>query len=90
MKNARYELNDTEMENVVGGRNAANEKGAGFKCPDCDGWINITIYEIIKGAAIVCPHCGLVLTIDKTKSNSAIDALRKVQKAQEKLNSKAG
>lgn len=90
MKNTRYELNDTAMENVVGGQDASNEKGSGLNCPSCHGWIKITIYEIIKGDAIACPHCGLILPIERTNSNKAIDALRKVQEAQEKLNNKAG
>lgn len=87
MKDKRL-LNEKDLEIVVGGQDTASENGSGFKCPDCGGKINITIYEIIKGDDVVCPHCGLVLPIDKTKSNNAIDALRKVREAQENVNNK--
>ena len=90
MKNTRYELNDMEMENVIGGQNVDDEESSGFKCPGCGSRIKITIYDIIKGDAIVCKGCGLIIPIEKTNSHNAIDALRKVKEAQEKLNNKAG
>ena len=89
MKNTRYELNDMAMENAVGGQNTDDENGSGFICPECGDKIKITIYDIINGDAVVCEHCGLTLAIDRIKSNSAINALRKVQKAQESVNNKA-
>ena len=89
MKNTRYELNDMAMENAVGGQNVDDENSSGFICPECGDKIKITIYDIINGDAVVCEHCGLTLPIDRIKSNSAINALRKVQKAQESVNNKA-
>ena len=41
------------------------------------------------GSMIVCPSCGLVLNIDPVKSRKAIDALKKVQEAQENLDRKS-
>ena len=89
MKNTRYELNDMAMENAVGGQNTDDENSSGFICPECGDKIKITIYDIINGDAVVCEHCGLTLPIDRIKSNSAINALRKVKKAQESVNNKA-
>ena len=88
MKNTKYELNDMAMENIVGGQNADDENGSGFKCPGCGVRIKITIYDIIKGDAIVCKECGLIIPIEKTNSHNAIDALRKVKEAQENVNNK--
>ena len=85
MKNNIFELNDKTMEKVIGGQNTDDEKGPGFKCPNCGEWITVTIYDILSSDSITCTNCTNVLPIDKSKSNSAIDALRKVKKAQEKL-----
>ena len=40
-------------------------------------------------AGLKCPQCGLVLNIDPIKSRTAIDALKKVQAAQENLENKS-
>lgn len=60
----------------------------GMKCPQCGEFIPTTIQHIITSSALVCPHCHLRLNIDRTKSGKAIDALRKVQEAQENLERK--
>jgi DNA-directed RNA polymerase subunit RPC12/RpoP len=38
--------------------------------------------QIITDSAIICPHCGLRLTINRQQSTTAIEALKKVQQAQ--------
>lgn len=60
----------------------------GMKCPQCGEFIPTTIQHIITSSALVCPHCHLRLNIDRTKSGKAIDALRKVQEAQDNLERK--
>lgn len=62
---------------------------AGLKCPQCSTFIETTMYHIITARSLVCPHCGLVLNIDPVKSRKAIDALKKVQEAQENLERKS-
>lgn len=88
MKNNGFELNDKTMAEVVGGQNTDGEKGSGFRCPNCGKWITVTIYDILSSDSVTCTSCSYVLPIDKSKSNSAIDALRKVKEAQEKLKNK--
>ncbi|MFV0362187.1 MAG: hypothetical protein ACK5LL_03735 [Suipraeoptans sp.] len=63
-----------------------NQKGqqpSGFECPVCKGFIPISVTELIKEKAIACPCCNLQLTINQAASQRAIDALNKVQSAQE-------
>lgn len=40
---------------------------------------------ILHNDSVTCPSCKLVIPIDRIRSHSAIDALRKVKKAQEAL-----
>lgn len=62
---------------------------AGLKCPQCGTFIETNIYQIIMARSLVCTHCGLVLNIDPVKSKKAIDALKKVQAAQDNLERKS-
>lgn len=62
---------------------------AGMKCPQCGTFIETNMYQIIAAHSLVCPQCGLVLNIDPIKSKVAIDALKKVQAAQENLENKS-
>lgn len=57
----------------------------GMKCPKCGDFIPTTIMQIITASALVCPHCHLRLNIDRLKSGKAIEALKKVQAAQDNL-----
>lgn len=63
-----------------------NKKGqqpSGFECPVCKGFIPVSVIELLKEKAIICPHCDLRLAINQTASQKAIDALNKVQSAQQ-------
>ncbi len=60
-----------------------------MKCPQCGKFIPTTIMHIITASALVCPHCQLRLNIDRMKSGKAIDALKKVQAAQDNLERKS-
>lgn len=53
-------LTDEELRAVSGGN-----RTPGKECPRCKEFIATTIQQIISSASIVCPHCGLRLTIDK-------------------------
>ncbi len=88
MKNNGFELNDKTMAEVVGGQNTDDERGPGFKCPYCGEWITVTIYDILSSEFITCTYCSNVLPVEKSKSGKAIEALRKVKEAQEKLKNK--
>lgn len=62
---------------------------AGLKCPQCDTFIETSIFQLLTTNALVCPKCHLRLNIDRMKSKGAFDALRKVQLAQENLDRKS-
>ena len=92
-------MNDKEFENytltledldfIDGGAITSTEgETPGMKCPQCGGFIPTTIMQIITTQAIVCPHCHLRLNIDRMKSSKAIEALKKVQAAQDKASRK--
>jgi len=58
---------------------------SGMKCPNCDGFIPISMYQILAGSSVFCPRCGLRLDINTKDSARAIEALRKVEKAQRRV-----
>lgn len=41
--------------------------------------------QIITGTPLFCPKCHLKLSIDMTKSREAIDALKKVKEAKDRV-----
>ncbi len=61
----------------------------GMNCPQCGRFIPISITELISASFIDCPHCQLRLTIDKSQSQRAIQALEKVDIAQRNLEDKS-
>lgn len=65
------------------------EQKTGLNCPQCGGFIETSIFQLLTSHALQCPHCRLRLTIDRSKSKQAFDALRKVQLAQENLEKKS-
>lgn len=60
----------------------AREQKSGMKCPQCGKFIETSIFELLTSNALECPSCHLHLSIDRMKSKSAFDALRKVQNTQ--------
>ena len=48
-----------------------SQRPSGMPCPQCGGFIPVSMQQIITDSSILCPHCGL-----------AIDALKKFQQAQ--------
>lgn len=67
----------------------ADERKTGLNCPQCGGFIETTIFQLLTSHAIQCPHCHLRLTIDRGKSKQALDALQKVQIAKDNLERKS-
>lgn len=64
------------------------QKPSGMNCPICGGFIPISIQQILDAGQVVCPHCSLVLNINKSQSRAAIDALKKVNDAAGEVRSK--
>ena len=61
------------------------QRPSGFECPVCKGFIPVSMTDLIQKNAIICPICSLHLNINQHASQKAIDALEKVQQAQEKV-----
>ncbi len=68
---------------------SAMDRKAGMNCPQCGTFIETTIFQLLTTNALVCPSCCLRLNIDRVKSRQAFDALRKVQAAQDNLESRS-
>lgn len=60
---------------------AAKQQPSGMSCPICKCFIPISVFQLLYDGAIVCPHCGLTLTINRSVSQSAMNALKKVENA---------
>ena len=58
------------------------QRPSGMPCPQCGGFIPVSMQQIITDPSILCPHCGLRLNINQQESRPAIDALKKFQQAQ--------
>ena len=66
------------------------QRPSGMPCPQCGGFIPVSMQQIIADSSILCPHdssilcphCGLRLNINQQESRPAIDALKKFQQAQ--------
>ncbi len=58
---------------------------SGMNCPDCEGFIPVSIHQLLFEGGISCPHCGLKMTINRQQSKAAIDALSKVNDAMLKV-----
>ncbi len=61
------------------------QRVSGMDCPVCRMFIPISIPQLLYDGGILCPHCGLMMTINKLQSRQALDALRKVDEATRKV-----
>lgn len=57
----------------------------GLGCPRCRKFIPTSVMELITAKSLKCPTCGLELVIDKAASSKALEALRKVEDAQKRV-----
>lgn len=71
------------------GKKTSDDRKTGLNCPQCNGFIETSIFQLLTGSSLTCPHCHLRLMIDRGKSRQALDALRKVQIAQDNLEKKS-
>lgn len=61
------------------------QRVSGMNCPVCEGFIPISIPQLLFDGGISCPHCGLLMTINRRQSTAAMDALKKVNDAMRKV-----
>ncbi|WP_026367391.1 hypothetical protein [Bacteroides sp. 14(A)] len=57
----------------------------GLGCPRCRMFIPTSVVDLITAKSLKCPTCGLELVIDKAASSKALEALRKVEDAQRRV-----
>lgn len=65
------------------------QQKAGLNCPGCGSFIETNIFQLLTTTALVCKECHLKLNIDRMKSRSALEALRKIQAAKEEVERKS-
>ncbi len=58
------------------------QRPSGITCPICGGFIPFSMQQLASDPAILCPHCGLRLTINKEESKLALMAVNKLLQAQ--------
>lgn len=63
----------------------SQQRLSGMPCPECSGFIPISMYQLLSLNPIFCPYCGLKLEINKTASERALDALKKVEEAEKEV-----
>ena len=68
-------------KSILGGQN-------GFNCPVCHRFIPVSVKELFQNDAVVCPNCGLSLTIDRKQSETAMQMIQKVMKEQDEIDNK--
>lgn len=74
-------MNNSNQEPSQGYR----QQVSGMNCPVCQKFIPISIEQLLHDGSIFCPHCGLQLSINRTESRHALDALAKVEDAMKKV-----
>ncbi len=50
-------------------------KTSGMSCPQCGGYIPLSLEELLTGRSITCPHCDLQLTINRKATRQVLDKL---------------
>lgn len=57
----------------------AVSKKPGLSCPVCNHRIIVSIENLLSDQSLLCPSCGLELTVDQEKSQTALEALDRLQ-----------
>lgn len=66
--------------------NTPQMKPISIKCPKCGADIFIgSIDSLLSNSFFICSKCSLKLSLDKSKSAQALQALQKVNDAQKKV-----
>jgi len=71
------------------GAQQPQQRISGMPCPECNGFIPISMYQLLSLNSIFCPNCGLRLEINKTASSKALDALKKVDAAEKEVKARS-
>lgn len=61
------------------------QRKPGLNCPKCNHFIETTIGELISARYIECRHCKLRLEINQQESKKALDILKDVELAKQRV-----
>jgi transcription initiation factor IIE alpha subunit len=64
--------------NDFSSENGSSRSNPGLNCPQCGIRIHFSIEALLMNPAVTCTGCGLELTIDRSESRPALDALQKL------------
>lgn len=59
-------------------------KTSGMSCPQCGGYIPLSLEELLTGRSITCPHCNLHLTINRKVADKAREVPEKCKRESKK------
>lgn len=68
--------------------NTSSQRVSTIQCPVCKTSIPASISELLIAGGLTCPSCGLQLSMDRNQSQKALDALKKVEEAQKRVDKK--
>ncbi len=88
------ELEDEDLDLINGGmqthgtsRTTLHDGShpAGMPCPKCNGFIPISMYQLLSGNSIYCPNCGLKLDLQKSSYEKSREAIKKLEEVERSL-----
>lgn len=62
-----------------------NQQAAGFPCPNCQFWVEVSVQSLLYGDKHVCPSCHTEFKMDRDKSRDALKMVQKLQVALENM-----
>ncbi len=90
-RKAKSTLTNLPKDETVVDKKVSKKKSIGIKqvpgldCPQCGFRIQVSIPMLLSGEPIICPSCGLKLSVDQEKSRTCLYELRKVNDAVQKV-----
>lgn len=60
------------------------EKTSGLSCPQCGGYIPLSLEELLKCGTITCPHCDLHMTINRKVADKTREVPEKSKRESKK------
>lgn len=62
-----------------------SDREPGLGCPRCGTFMPMTITQLLVVRNLRCPRCLLELRLDRQASNEALEVLKKVQDARDRV-----
>ena len=80
-KELTLKISPDDLKRIVGGIGVSDsaKRPSGMPCPQCHGFIPITMQQIVADGHITCPNCGLRLNINRPENINIIEMLKNHQ-----------